>query len=149
MNTVYITSTVDETEKIGKELAGLLYSGDVVCLYGDLGAGKTTFTKGLAKGLGISARILSPTFSLIRMHENPGGKIKVLNHLDLYRLDKIDDIKKIGIEEIFSDPEGVTVIEWAEKMKELLPEKRTDIYFKANIDNTREIRINHIVSGEI
>lgn len=137
----YITLSADETEKLGEEFAVILQPGDVVCLYGDLGAGKTTFTKGIAKGLGIHSRILSPTFSLIRIHDIEKGPIKELDHLDLYRLDTLDDIQKIGIEEILDDSEGVTVIEWPEKLKGILPKQRYDIKIDID-DDKRNIKIH-------
>ncbi|MDP2632617.1 MAG: tRNA (adenosine(37)-N6)-threonylcarbamoyltransferase complex ATPase subunit type 1 TsaE [Candidatus Curtissbacteria bacterium] len=122
-----------QTQKIGEEIAGKLKSGDIVCLYGDLGAGKTVFVKGIAKGLGIQKRILSPTFVLMRAY--PG-----LYHLDLYR---IDDFRSLGLDEIFEN-EQIKVIEWAEKLGSALPEKRIDVKIKKVNEKTRKITISRI-----
>lgn len=127
------TKSERETQKIGRQLANSLKAGDVVCLYGDLGAGKTVFVKGIAKGLGIKKRILSPTFVLMRAY--PG-----LYHIDLYR---IDDFRYLGLDEIFEN-EGIKVIEWAEKLGSALPEKRIDVKIKKVDEQTRKITIASI-----
>src|SRR3989338_5736369 len=117
---------------LGEKLAKKLRRGDVVALYGDLGSGKTTFTKGIGKGLGVKnpVRINSPTFVLIKEYK---GRIP-LYHLDLYRLNDLKEIENLAIEEyIYGD--GVTVIEWAEKMECLLPEKRMSVRLKTKGDN--------------
>ena len=109
-----ITNSAKETMLIGEKLARKLKPGDMIALSGDLGSGKTTFTKGIGKGLGVkdSKRINSPTFVLIREYS---GKVP-LYHLDLYRLDDLEGIENLAIEEyIYGN--GVTVIEWAEKIK--------------------------------
>lgn len=132
------SNSAEETEKIGKEFAATLLAGDVVCLYGDLGAGKTTITKGIAKGLGITSPVTSPTFSLVRQYKlrimNKELRMKTLYHIDLYRLEDQEQVKSIGIEEILSDPYGLVLIEWAEKLQGLLPKKRKEIQIK-NLDN--------------
>jgi tRNA threonylcarbamoyladenosine biosynthesis protein TsaE len=102
-----------ETEAIGEKFGRAARSGWVIALSGDLGAGKTQFVKGLARGLGISARVHSPTFTLVA--EYNGGRLK-LHHLDLYRLETPEQILSAGIEE-FLQPDGVAVIEWAEKLE--------------------------------
>jgi tRNA threonylcarbamoyladenosine biosynthesis protein TsaE len=140
-----ITNSDHETEKAGEEFAKTLNPGDVVCLFGDLGAGKTTFTKGVARGLGVEDRIISPTFSLVRQHElgitNQELGISTLYHIDLYRLENEEDIKKIGIDEILADSTGIVLIEWAERMGKLLPKKRIEISLKINSEFKREIII--------
>ncbi len=136
-----ITNSDEETIDAGEKFAMTLQAGDIVCLYGDLGAGKTTITKGVARGLGVKDRIISPTFSLVRQHEIDNKLIKTFYHLDLYRLENEDEIKSIGIEEILSDPQGVVLIEWAEKMNNLLPKKRREIRIENIDENRREITI--------
>lgn len=124
--------------ELGEKLAKRLSRGDVVALYGDLGSGKTTFTKGVGRGLGIkdSRHINSPTFVLIKEYE---AKLPVY-HIDLYRLDNLKDIEDIGIEEyIYGD--GVAIIEWAEKIENILPEKHISARFKIKGENKREIEI--------
>jgi tRNA threonylcarbamoyladenosine biosynthesis protein TsaE len=104
-----------ETESLGEQFGRVARLGWVIALSGDLGAGKTQFVKGLARGLGISARVHSPTFTLVTQY--PGGRL-ALFHLDLYRLETQEEIQSAGIEE-FLEPDGVAVIEWAEKLESL------------------------------
>ena len=104
-----------ETEALGEQFGRHARSGEVIALSGDLGAGKTQFVKGLARGLGLSSRVHSPTFTLV--NEYAGGRLKLF-HLDLYRLETREQILSAGIEE-FLRPEGLTVIEWAERIFDL------------------------------
>lgn len=133
-----ITNSSEETEKLGEEFAKELIGGDIICLYGNLGSGKTTFVKGLAKGLGIKSRIISPTFVLIRQHRI---NFKFLYHIDLYRLENGEDIKGLGLEDLFKDKNSIIVIEWAEKLGELLPENRIDIFFEILNEEKRKITL--------
>jgi tRNA threonylcarbamoyladenosine biosynthesis protein TsaE len=103
-----------DTESLGEKFGHAAQSGFVFALSGDLGAGKTQFVKGLARGLGISARVHSPTFTLV--NEYGGGRLKLF-HLDLYRLETPAQILSAGIEEFLS-PDGVAVIEWAERLED-------------------------------
>lgn len=129
---IIITKTAEETIELGRKLGELLEPGDIVALTGDLGAGKTTLTKGVAIGLGIKDDIHSPTFTLI--HEHHGDK--TLYHIDLYRLESELDIESLGIEEyIHSD--AITFIEWAEIMQSLLPKHRLDINISLEKDDSR------------
>lgn len=99
---------VEDTYALAAKLAGLLDGGEVILLNGELGAGKTTFTKGLAKALGIADELTSPTFTILNVYED--GRLK-LNHLDMYRVESADELAELGIEDCF-DGEAVTVIEW-------------------------------------
>lgn len=139
-----ITKKSDETKKIGLNFAKKLKPGDVLLLFGDLGAGKTTFTQGLAEGFGIKDRILSPTFVLQRMHEIKKGKIKMLNHIDLYRIEEPTQIENIGLMEIFEDKQSVTVVEWADRLKDFSPKKGYKIKFIYKGEREREISIEKI-----
>ena len=112
-----------ETYEYGHKLAGELKPGQVVALTGDLGTGKTTLTKAIAEGLGINGPISSPTFSIIKEYES--GKMP-LYHFDVYRLHGPEDLYDLGFEEYFFG-EGVTVVEWADKVKELIPEDAINI----------------------
>ena len=129
----------NKTQKYAFNLAKDLKGGDVLCLYGNLGSGKTTFTQGLAKGLGIKRRIISPTFIIIRKYQ-----INNLNfyHIDLYRTGSLEDLIGLGIPEILEDKENIIVVEWAEKLSDLVPFKRTDIFFNYIDDTTRSVEIN-------
>ena len=143
------TISADETISLGERLGKQLAPGDVIALYGDLGAGKTTLTKGIAVGLGLAADIHSPTFTLI--HEHPGAI--PLYHVDLYRLSSEQEVETLGLEEyIYRD--GVTVIEWANTTRSLLPAERLDITLRMTGDTDRELifetdseRLGKIIEG--
>lgn len=104
-----VTHTAEETEALGIRLAKRLKGGEKIILDGDLGAGKTTFTKGLAKGLGITDTVLSPTFVISKSY---GGDNLTLNHLDMYRLENEGETETLGIDDMLSDNKAVTVVEW-------------------------------------
>lgn len=110
----FISHSPADTEALGEQFGRAAQSGLVIALSGDLGAGKTQFVKGLARGLGITGRVHSPTFTLV--NEYGGGRLKLF-HLDLYRLETAAQILSAGIEEFLS-PDGVSVIEWAERLGE-------------------------------
>lgn len=112
------TSSPDETRAVGEAMAGVLGSGDVVSLTGDLGAGKTTFVQGAARGLGVQERVLSPTFTLVREYRG----ISPVYHLDIYRLDRLQDVLDLGFEEML-DSGGVLFIEWGDAIEALLPDE--------------------------
>ncbi len=139
-----ITKNSNETKKLGNEFPKKIKGGDVLLLYGNLGAGKTTFVQGFAEGLGITERILSPTFVLQRIHEVHGSNIKNLNHIDLYRLENPTEIENLGLGEMFDDSDSVTVIEWADRLLNFSPKKGFKIYFKYLDDDKREIVIKEI-----
>jgi tRNA threonylcarbamoyladenosine biosynthesis protein TsaE len=116
------TNNPSETEALGERLGRALQPGMVVALMGNLGAGKTTLTKGLAKGLGVTDLIHSPTFNLIHEHK---GRVPVY-HFDLYRLASMEQIEDLGYEDYFYGA-GVTVIEWPEKVLPLLPPDHLEV----------------------
>ena len=120
--TVIETSSPEETGILGKQLGSILRAGDMLCLYGGLGAGKTCFAQGIARGLGIEGAVTSPTFTLINEYY---GRLP-LYYMDVYRLDSVMEMDDLGYEEYFYSG-GVILIEWAEKINELLPEERLDI----------------------
>jgi len=133
------TKSAAETQSLGQKIGLDLKPGRLLALYGELGSGKTTFIQGLAKGLGIKKRILSPTFVFIRPYSlSPQG---TFYHVDLYRLNEVSEATGLGLEEIFADPEAITVIEWAERIKPILPQKRREIFFEYLGDNQRRIKI--------
>lgn len=114
-----------DTEEFGIRFGKLLKPGDIVCLNGDLGAGKTTMTKSIGIGLDVEEYITSPTFTLINMYK---GRI-VVYHFDVYRLENVDELYDLGFDEYFFG-EGVCIIEWAEKIDRLIPEDRIIIDIK-------------------
>lgn len=105
-----------DTRAIGAELAPFLQPGDVIALTGELGAGKTTFTQGVARGLGFEGSAVSPTFTLVR--EYRGGRLPVV-HADVYRLDRVQDVLDLGLDELAED--GVLLVEWGDAVEGLLP----------------------------
>ena len=134
----YISKSIEETIEIASKLAKTLKKGDCVALVGDLGAGKTVFTKGIAKGLGVRdvRYVNSPTFVTIKEYK---GKLS-LYHFDLYRLDTPNLLDAENYEEYFYG-DGVTVVEWADKIKGLLPKKRWEIHMSATGEDERGINI--------
>ncbi|WP_425446301.1 tRNA (adenosine(37)-N6)-threonylcarbamoyltransferase complex ATPase subunit type 1 TsaE [Dethiothermospora halolimnae] len=131
-----ITNNPQETENLGYKLGKTLEAGDIICLIGDLGAGKTTLTKSIAKGLDIDDYITSPTFTLIKEYE---GRYP-LYHFDVYRINDVDEMYDLGYEEyIFG--EGVSIIEWANIIDDILPKEKLIIDIKRKDINKREINI--------
>jgi len=121
-----VTRSPEETERAGAALAGRLQRGDMLALYGALGSGKTTFVRGLARGLGISQPVRSPTFTLIHEYPLPSEHGRLF-HIDLYRLENPEEVLQLGLEELF--PNGITVIEWADRAPSLLPDNRIEVHF--------------------
>jgi tRNA threonylcarbamoyladenosine biosynthesis protein TsaE len=109
----------------------------VICLYGELGSGKTTFTQGLAQGMGYHRRLLSPTFLIMRTYDLENQQ--TLYHLDLYRIQKTLELDLLGLAEVFADPKSIVVIEWAEKMSHMLPKTRWEIQFMGQSDDERTL----------
>ncbi len=138
---IITTDSLRETQDFARDFAKNLKGGDVLCLYGNLGSGKTSFVQGLAKGLGITRRIISPTFIIARRYEM--GDLN-LYHIDLYRTQTLQDLRSIGMDEILEDDKNIVAIEWAEKLLDLIPKKRVDLKFEYIDENTRKITIeNH------
>lgn len=158
-----VSTSPEQTQEIAQDLAKNFKGGEVVALLGNLGAGKTTFIGGLARGLGIKKRILSPTFVFVRSYpftinlgpqsgeagRGPHGTVSkplTFHHVDLYRAGS-DDLSQLGLEEIFQ-PDSVVAIEWPEKIKNLPPKKRIDVVISIIDENSRKIIINrHIYSS--
>lgn len=135
--TVTLVSESDrETEAIGQRLAGQLRPGMVVALEGDLGAGKTVLSRGIARGLGIEEPVTSPTFTVVQEYTCPGGLL--LYHLDMYRIDDETAALAFGIEEFLYAPDGVTVVEWPERIAGLLGEDAA----------TARVRLEHLAEGK-
>lgn len=125
-----------ETFEIAKQLAEQAKAGEVYCLSGDLGVGKTVFTKGFAAGLGICEPVSSPTFTIVQIYEE--GRMP-LYHFDVYRIEDIEEMEEIGYEDCFYG-EGVCLIEWAELIKEILPENRKKISIEKDLDKGFDYR---------
>lgn len=136
----FITKSEKETKDLAAKIAKKIGRG-VISLTGELGTGKTTFTQGFAKGLGIQDKIISPTFVLIREHKIP-ETIKTLFHIDLYRLEKSSQLKSLGLDDLFKNPSAITLIEWPEKAKEILPKNTVWIKIKMLSESKRKITIS-------
>lgn len=140
-----VTKSAAETQKFGKAFGrALLEEGErshaqIICLWGELGSGKTTFVQGIATGLGISSRLLSPTFIIVRRYNIPVSK-KQLYHVDLYRIAGpiIDDL---GLSEVFGDPNAICIIEWPERLGKSILHDRTDIHFSTMRNGCHQIEI--------
>lgn len=135
-----ITSTED-MQALGEKLAASLKGGEVIELIGDVGAGKTTFTKGLAKGLGVSDDVQSPSFTLSRQYEADGGLM--LSHYDFYRLSD-PGILALELADIMSQPGNITVVEWADIVEGVLPENRITIKISSPTETDRSVEISGV-----
>lgn len=136
---VFLTDSDQETIKLARELGSLLTYGDVIALVGDLGSGKTWFTKGLALGLGVSPDtvVTSPSFALVNEYEGN----YIFYHMDLFRLENLAELISAGLEEYLYNG-GITVIEWADRWPEILPDRRIEVEFVIIDDCRREITLS-------
>jgi tRNA threonylcarbamoyladenosine biosynthesis protein TsaE len=131
----FISNSPAETEAIGRQLADRIDVGGVLALKGELGSGKTLFVKGLVAGLGSSADVTSPTFTIA--HEYRGGRLPVY-HFDFFRLEDSQSLARLGLDDYFFG-DGVSVIEWADRFPEFIPEKARRILFEIKSDTQRTI----------
>lgn len=133
----FITHSAEETFSLGEDIAKTCHGGEVILLLGDLGAGKTCFTQGLAHGLGGKGKVNSPTFNLMKIYKIKTG---VLCHIDAYRLNSGNDLIAIGLDDYLGKKDAVVVIEWAERVKDIWPKNKIKIEIK-NIIGGRKIKI--------
>lgn len=148
----FVTTSREETIALGERLGSSLRAGDVLVLTGDLGAGKTQLTKGIAAGLGVKADVTSPTFTIEMVYE---GADLPLYHFDLYRLDSADELEDTGIFDVLGS-DGVCAIEWGEQFADEIGDARVDVYVTrledeaaAGEEPPREVRlVAHDVRGE-
>lgn len=141
MNDITTTHSAEETRDFGKRLAGGLLPGTLLCLTGDLGAGKTTLVQGLLEGLGAERPFVSPTFVLMKQYNLSAPSatgIKRVYHADAYRVEA-KDFREIGFAEWCADRDGLVILEWPERIADLLPEKRIDITLTSLSETEREI----------
>ena len=145
MTGVFEVNSVEETWALARQFATELKPGDVVCLEGDLGAGKTTFTQGLAAALGVAGRVTSPTFCLVQEHRRVGkwesGRVALLLvHMDLYRLRGEDDVLAIGWEDYLAEG-AILVVEWPERAGSLIPPTAKHVVF-THLDGEERRRVS-------
>jgi tRNA threonylcarbamoyladenosine biosynthesis protein TsaE len=136
------TTSAEETREVGEALAALLRARDAVVLTGELGAGKTTFVQGVARGLGIEEQVASPTFTLIKEYSG----ILDLAHVDVYRLDRVQQVVDLGLEEL-GGGDDVLLVEWGDTIEELLPEDRLRVEFMTDDVAGESVRTISIVSA--
>lgn len=137
-----ITNSANDTIEFGKSVARAVEKGAVISLVGDLGAGKTTFTKGVARGLGIMDNVTSPTFTILNEY---AGEEKRLYHFDFYRIEDPDELVELGFEDYFPSTDGLTIVEWVEKAPSVLPKQYYQITFEKIDDDKRRIVFEEIV----
>ncbi len=145
---VFITKNVKETQelaaKIINDLINQKHQGAMVLgLVGELGAGKTTFIQGLAKAIKIQEKVLSPTFVIMKRFKIYELRFKNLYHVDCYRIERANEMKELGFNEILKNPKNIVVIEWAEKIKSILPQDTTWINFEHAGEDKRKIKISN------
>lgn len=137
-----ITTSATATYEFGLKLAKKVKKGQVFSLYGDLGGGKTCFTKGLARGLGVKRHITSPTFVLMKVYKIKKGGLRHFCHVDAYRLKRHGEIIEVGLKEFLGRSDTVVAIEWADKLKKILaPYRKTAIKFSYVGHNKRQLSI--------
>ncbi len=141
------TFSETDTVSFGRDLAQILRPGDVVALFGELGTGKTRLVQGVASGLGVTDYVTSPSFTIINEYR---GRVPVY-HFDFYRLDHVGQAAALGLDEYFYG-EGVSLIEWAERVRALLPPERVEIrlraFFEPGRENEREILVHWEAGGD-
>lgn len=136
----FFSNSVADTQRIGSRLAGQLLPGDVLLLLGDMGAGKSEFTRGIARGLGVQGYVTSPTFTILQVHED--GRMP-LYHFDWYRLSDAEELYELSMDEYLYG-EGVSVIEWPSKAEEVIPESYLQVELIPLGDEERAIELTPV-----
>lgn len=133
---IYETHSMEETRELGRQMGTEAGPGDVLTLSGDLGVGKTVFTKGFALGIGVTEAVSSPTFTIVQEYHS--GRLP-LYHFDVYRIGDLEEMDEVGFDDyVYGD--GVSLIEWAELIEEILPEKRTRILIEKDVEKGFDYR---------
>lgn len=142
MDTLVTTHSTEETRAFGARLAREILPGTLLCLQGDLGAGKTTLVQGLLEGLGAPRPYVSPTFVIMKQYDLPAptAGIKRIYHADAYRVEE-KDFREIGFAEWCADDEGLVILEWPERIPSILPEKRITVTLRSLSESEREISV--------
>lgn len=143
---VFLSENSRQTKKIGQDLAKSILEnrqGEILGLVGELGAGKTNFIKGIAKGLAIDSTIISPTFVIMKKFNIPYKDFDFFYHIDCYRIASPEEMKDLGFKEIVSNSRNIVCIEWANNIKSLLPKNSWVINFSVEGENKRRIKISN------
>lgn len=136
MRSVYETNAPEETRALAKALAAAVSPGDIICLNGELGVGKTVFVKGFAEGLGITEPVVSPTFTIVQEYRE--GTLP-LYHFDVYRIEDPEEMEEVGIDEYFYG-DGVCLVEWASLIAEIIPERAMKILIEKDLNKGEDYR---------
>lgn len=136
---IFHSHSEEETEKFASQIAASLSPGDTVLLRGNLGAGKTVFSRGFARGLGCEDTLSSPTYTIVQEYQLPGGAR--LYHMDLYRIADASSALGFGVDEFIDDPQAYKLIEWPERIESLLPEKRLTVEITHEGDEERILKV--------
>ena len=136
----YISNSVEETERLGAKLAESLPAGSIVAFTGDLGAGKTVFARGFARGLGVTEAVSSPTYTIAQEYQLAGNLR--LYHLDLYRISSPQAGLAFGVDEFLNDPKAFALVEWPERIGDVIPDDAIKIFIRHIDSGTREISVN-------
>jgi tRNA threonylcarbamoyladenosine biosynthesis protein TsaE len=140
-----IVTSTKETQQLARQIAQNLESGDVLALSGDLGTGKTTFTRYVAEALGFDGRVQSPTFVLVRNYEiGEKGPIHRINHIDFYRLKTSNSLQELDLDDLLNPKNGITIIEWPEIARDYLPQKTLHINFTDLGQEKRKIDVQNL-----
>ena len=131
------TTSEEETEFFAKEISSKIENGDIICYFGEVGAGKTVFTRGLCKGFGVTGYVNSPSYIILNQYK---GKKYSIFHYDLYRISDIEELTEIGFYDFVGSNDSITIIEWAEKLIDELPVKRVDIVIEVINENKRKFK---------
>lgn len=135
----FLSSSETETEALGAALARELEPGAVILLYGDLGAGKTVFSRGFARGLGVTEPVSSPTYTIVQEYNlATGGR---LYHMDLYRISDEHAALGFGVDEFLGEPGAISLVEWPERIRGLLPDTAIRVELRHRSENEREIKV--------
>jgi tRNA threonylcarbamoyladenosine biosynthesis protein TsaE len=141
----FISHSADQTRRLGAHIGALLRAGDTLCLEGDLGSGKTCFAQGVGRGWGVTQTLISPSYVLVREYRRPGSDV-ILYHVDLYRISSLDEAYGLGLDEFLGDRLAISVIEWAERARELLPDQHLWIRLET-ANHTRRL-LSFVAQGD-
>ncbi|NOR44681.1 MAG: tRNA (adenosine(37)-N6)-threonylcarbamoyltransferase complex ATPase subunit type 1 TsaE [Candidatus Delongbacteria bacterium] len=133
-----ITTSEEETELFAEHLSEMIQAGDIICYFGEVGAGKTVFTRGLCKGLGVTGYVNSPSYIILNQYK--GEKYSIF-HYDLYRISDVEELTEIGFYDFAGKEDSITLIEWSEKLEDELPERRVEIFIEVIDENKRKFNI--------